>query len=94
LFIVFSGQYYLRNLRSLGFKTFDGIIDETYDTIEDSTSRFEQAYKQMEYLSTLPQEEVLLQIREIVQHNKHIMFDTNWQGQFYTNLKTLLMPSK
>ena len=94
LFIVFSGQHYLRNLRSLGFKTFDGIIDETYDIIEDSTTRFEQAFKQMEYLATLPQEEVLQQIREIVQHNKRIMFETNWQGQFYTELKTGLTETK
>jgi hypothetical protein len=90
LFIVFSGQYYLRNLRRFGFKTFDNIINETYDTIEDSTTRFEQAIKQMEYLITLPQEEVLQQIREIVQHNKRIMFETNWQEQFYANLKTIL----
>ena len=90
LFIVFSGQYYLRNLRSLGFKTFDGIIDETYDTIEDSTTRFEQAFKQMEYLTTLPQADVLAQIREIVEHNKRIMFETDWQEQFHNTLKIIL----
>lgn len=90
LFIVFSGQHYLRNLRSLGFKTFDGIIDETYDTIEDSTTRFEQAYKQMEYLITLPQADVLAQIREIVEHNKRIMFETDWQHQFHTKLNAVL----
>jgi hypothetical protein len=39
LFLVVSGQHYLRNLRSLGFKTFDGIIDETYDTIADFEQR-------------------------------------------------------
>ena len=90
LFIVFSGQHYLRNLRSLGFKTFDSVIDETYDTIEDSTIRFEQAFNQMEYLITLPQEEVLEQIREIVKHNKCIMFETDWQYQFQANLKSVL----
>jgi hypothetical protein len=90
LFIVFSGQYYLRNLRSLGFKTFDGIIDETYDTIEDPASRFGQAFKQMEYLITLSQADVLEQIREIVQHNKRVMFETDWQQQFHTNLEAVL----
>jgi hypothetical protein len=44
----------------------------------------------MEYLATLSQEEVLQQIREIVQHNKRIMFDTNWQTQFHNALKTVL----
>jgi hypothetical protein len=90
LFIVFSGQYYLRNLRSLGFKTFDGIIDETYDTIEDPASRFGQAFKQMEYLITLSQADVLEQIREIAQHNKRLMFETDWQQQFHTNLNAVL----
>jgi hypothetical protein len=94
LFIVFSGQYYLRNLRRLGFKTFDGIIDETYDTVEDTTSRFAQAFKQMEYLITLSQANVLEQIRGIVQHNKRIMFETDWLGQFHCELKNLLMHSK
>jgi hypothetical protein len=91
LFIVFSGQYYLRNLRSLGFRTFDGIIDETYDTIEDPTTRFARAFKQMEYLITLSQADVLEKIREIVEHNKRIMFETDWQQQFHTNLKTTLV---
>ena len=94
LFIVFSGQHYLHNLRSLGFKTFDGIIDETYDTIEDSTTRFRQAFKQMEYLTTVPQADVLEQIREIVQHNKRIMFETDWQYKFHANLKTVLIDAK
>ena len=60
------------------------------DTIEDSTTRFEQAYKQMEYLITLPQADVLAQIREIVEHNKRIMFETDWQQQFHSDLKTAL----
>ena len=91
LFIVFSSQHYLRNLRSLGFKTFDGIIDETYDIIEDPSTRFEQAFRQMEYLTTVPQADVLAQIREIVQHNKRIMFETDWQHQFHDKLKTVLV---
>ena len=41
LFIVFSGYKYLENLRKLGFKTFDGIIDESYDLIENTEDRFQ-----------------------------------------------------
>jgi hypothetical protein len=44
----------------------------------------------MEYLITLPQADVLAQIREIVEHNKRIMFETDWQQQFHSDLKTAL----
>ena len=94
LFIVFSGQHYLRNLRSLGFKTFDSIIDETYDTIEDSTIRFEQTIKQMQYLVTIPQEEILAKIKPIVEHNYQLMLSTDWLGQFHAKLKTVLTETK
>lgn len=33
-FIVFGPKNYLKNLRRLGFKTFDGLIDESYDAYE------------------------------------------------------------
>ena len=33
-FVVFSSQYYLKYLREIGFKTFDGVFDESYDLIE------------------------------------------------------------
>lgn len=39
-FILFSGPNSLRNLHKMGFKTFDGIVDERYDSIENTTERF------------------------------------------------------
>ena len=94
LFLVFSGQHYLRNLRRLGFKTFDGIIDESYDNVEDTNLRFQLIFKQMEYLFATPQEEVLQQIHNIVQHNKRVMLETDWVGQFHANLKPVLTETK
>ena len=69
LFVVISGQHYLRNLRQLGFKTFDGIIDETYDSIRESTTRWTKAIEQTKWLCQQPQEEILSQIAPIVIHN-------------------------
>jgi hypothetical protein len=91
LFIVFSGQYYLRNLRSLGFKTFDGIVDETYDDIEDYNLRFELACEQITYLINQPQEKILEQIRPITEHNKQIMLETDWYGDFAKELRAVLL---
>ena len=85
LFIAFSGQYFLQNLRKLGFKTFDGIIDESYDLIEDPRVRFDLAFEQIEYLITQPQEEILSSIKDIVEHNQQLMLDTNWLRKFSTD---------
>ena len=95
LFIVFSGQYFLQNLRKLGFKTFDGILDESYDLIENPQLRFDCAFSQIEYLITQPQEEILSLIKPIVEHNQQLMLNTDWMRscsdeviQWYQNLPT------
>jgi hypothetical protein len=80
LFIVISGQYYLRNLRSLGFKTFDGIIDESYDDIEDNTIRWAMALDQAVKLCNMDQEEVLQKIAPIVLHNYSILAQLNTEA--------------
>jgi hypothetical protein len=77
-FVVFSGQYYLENLRALGFMTFDGIIDESYDLIEDEFIRFNLAWKQVEYLCTLDPVDVYERLNHVLQHNYNHFFKTNW----------------
>ena len=53
LFVMFSGQHWLRTFRGLGFKTFDSVIDESYDDIANSFERWAKAYAQVKYLCTL-----------------------------------------
>lgn len=78
LFIVFAGQYHLSNLRKLGFKTFNGIIDESYDNVEDQTLRFNLAMEQVQYLICQPQDQIFREIESIVLHNQKLMLSTNW----------------
>ena len=77
LFIVVSGQYYLQNLRKLGFKTFDGIIDESYDLEPNNQSRWSMALEQAVILCQRPQQEVLSQIAPIVFHNYQVLKNLN-----------------
>lgn len=91
LFIVFSGQHYLRNLRRLGFKTFDGIIDESYDSIADNDQRFNLACEQIQYLINQSQGLILEKIRPITEHNKRIMLATDWYGDFLKELQAVLL---
>jgi hypothetical protein len=78
LFVAFSGYRFLHNLRAVGFRTFDGIIDESYDLIEDDTQRYAAAFDQVLYLCGAPQSEILDQIRHIVDHNHHVIMTTDW----------------
>jgi hypothetical protein len=87
LFIFFAGRYYLQNLQKLGFKTFDGIIDESYDQEFDALVRWRMAYEQMVWLWKQPQEQILEKIRPIVEHNFTHMMTTNWADDFRHTLE-------
>jgi hypothetical protein len=87
LFIVLAGYHYLKNLRNMGFKTFNSVIDESYDDVEDNDIRYRMACEQILKLRHLPQQEVLDKIKPIVEHNKKVMLETDWLGQFQFTLK-------
>lgn len=91
LFIVFAGKNYLANLRSLGFRTFDGIIDEGYDNEADHTTRWRMAADQMRALANKPQEIVLDMIKPIAEHNHRLITDVNWYSLFTTALENELL---
>jgi hypothetical protein len=81
LFIVMAVPNYLHNLRRLGFQTFDGIIDESYDIEEDSNIRLSMVLEQLEYLISQPQHEILEKIKPIVEHNhQHMLNFTRERG--------------
>lgn len=82
LFVVFAGQHYLANLRRLGFKTFDSVIDESYDQIEDPIERWTAAIKQVEVLSQQNPSEILFKIKDVVEHNQRLLFNKDWYKEF------------
>ena len=69
LFIVVSGQYYLKGLREQGFKTFEGIIDESYDNESNNEIRWKMAVDQAVALAQQDQHTILEKIRTVVEHN-------------------------
>lgn len=83
LFVMYGGQYQLKNLRALGFKTFDTVIDESYDSITDFYERFNAVTDQIEYLQTQPQEEILDKIKPICEHNYNVIMTTDWYGDYF-----------
>lgn len=86
LFIGVCGQHYLHNLRNAGFKTFDCVIDESYDEEPDVARRITMIAEQMRYLISQPQEHILEKIRPITKYNKKLMLEHDWLGEFHKNL--------
>lgn len=91
LFVAFSGQHYLRNLHNLGFRTFDTVIDESYDEEPDQVKRYQMAYEQMKYLFNQPQDKILKLIEPTVEYNYHHMINTNWYGDFLRGFRSVLL---
>jgi len=77
-FIVFSGQYFLRNLCSLGFQTFGAVIDESYDDVENETERLARAWHEVERLCRLDPQIVMLELQSVLEHNRQHFLQTDW----------------
>lgn len=90
-FIVIAGQYHLKNLRSLGFKTFDCVIDETYDHEPDDHLRFQLALQQVHQLTQRDPHEVYQQLRPILDHNYQHLTTFPWLKSMINNIRDILL---
>lgn len=85
--MIFAGRHYLQNLHKLGFKTFDSVIDESYDSIEDNSQRWSAACEQLSALCKLDQATVLEKIQPIVEHNFTVMMTTDWHRNLVADME-------
>jgi hypothetical protein len=68
----------LQYLRHYGFKTFSGLLDESYDTIQDPRQRLQAVITEMSRVANLPQQEkiqLFVKLNQIAEHNKHHFFN-------------------
>jgi hypothetical protein len=79
IFLACSGRYFLKNLRSLGFQTFDSVIDESYDNEWNLEKRVEMLLQQVEYLYTVDQSEIYQQVHTVLEHNFNLIMNNDWQ---------------
>lgn len=73
-FMLLASPGNLEYLRRYGFKTFDGIIDESYDDIQDTDARIDAVAKQLQWYCSLSAEEkqaVIERLAPIVEYNFH-----------------------
>jgi len=72
--IIIGSRFMLRGLRELGYKTFYGIIDESYDDIPNAYKRFKAAMYEIEKLCALPLPELedkINSINDVLEHNRN-----------------------
>ena len=78
-FIMMGPAGSLELIKSYGFKTFDGFIDESYDTVENNEERFKLLINEIERLSKLPKEELKNWYKsifnDILLHNQKLLID-------------------
>jgi hypothetical protein len=75
-FIIFSTPYFLEDLKKLGYKTFNGYIDESYDLEVDNSKRLDLIVSEIDRILKLPANEykkLLKDINEICEHNYKIL---------------------
>jgi hypothetical protein len=79
-FMLLAAPGNLAYLKSYGFKTFDSVIDESYDSIPDNDLRTEAVVRQLHwYCNLTPGEKtnIIQQLEPVIQHN----FD-HFYGEF------------
>ena len=69
LFVIFSSANYLKNLQNFGFKTFNSVIDESYDQVDDHFERFKLAFDQIQWLAKQDSIEIYKAIEPVLTHN-------------------------
>jgi len=89
-FIMVGNPHSLRTLHRLGFKTFDSVIDESYDNSFDLEKRVGMAMQQVDSLANMTEKDrsnLNEKIRPILEHNQKIMLETDWQLLNHHSLK-------
>ena len=82
LFVIAGNKNSLRTLKHLGFKTFDSVIDESYDTIDSQYKRIKAMLEQVDYLCTQDPVVITEKIKPVVKHNQQLILNREWQQEF------------
>ena len=77
-FVIFGSCRQLEAFRSLGFKTFASVIDESYDLIEDKQERWRKALDSMFELSKSDPKDVYGKLAGVLRHNKEHFENNDW----------------
>lgn len=91
-FIIFGAYGYLKYLQLLGFKTFNGFIDESYDDIKNNQQRYIKVCSEIERISNLPIDELhnwYISIKDILINNRNHLLEFADKIIFKDNLEKI-----
>jgi hypothetical protein len=91
-FVIVGTQGSLEYLRSYGFRTFEGIWDESYDSAEDSV-RIERIASLLRSLDELPAEskqDLFEQAQEVIAHNWNHFYNGGFEAVLWKELQEML----
>lgn len=76
-FVVAANRGYLKDLRNAGFKTFDSVIDESYDQIDCPQARLERIIDTVHYISNRGAAHFWEASRDICKYNQQHLIEHN-----------------
>ncbi len=89
-FILVATQGSLHYLKQYGFETFDGLIDETYDTVINPLLRLKAIVQEIKRISQLSHNEKQLlwnKLYTIAARNKRLFFSKEWHNSVVKEFK-------
>lgn len=90
LFVLVGAQYQIKDLQSMGYRTFNGIIDESYDNLANDEARWHGAWEQIVKLLTMDPKVVYNEVQEIVEHNYQLFRNTDWMHKVQSDIDEIL----
>ena len=89
LFVHFGTAHWLKKLRLFGFQTFDSVLDESYDSIEDDVRRWQAAFEQVKWLSNQNHTELLQKVKPILDHNHARLYA--FRQEKFDEMRTMIL---
>ena len=93
VFVLFGGYRALAHLRAQGYRTFEGLIDESYDNIWNDQERWAKAWQTVESLAQSNPQLLYTQAQEILFHNYQLIRDIKHRHQPIQNFISSWLPN-
>jgi hypothetical protein len=77
-FVLFAPANSLQALRDLGYRTFDSVIDNRYDTLEDNNQRYLSAIRTVQQLSIIDPNALYNSCVADLAHNQQLFLASKW----------------
>jgi hypothetical protein len=90
IFVLVGNQYHIKGLQSFGFKTFDRIINESFDNYEQVEDRCKGAWDQIQWMLEQDPLELYEKVEDILEHNQQLMLNTDYLQQLKTTVHNII----